>query len=67
MSAPLHLPNLPVVVGLYLALVTLTALVSILARTPARRHDAHETLRILLRHRDRSHRSPPTKPGSKST
>jgi hypothetical protein len=38
---------------LYTATVTTTALTALLARTPDRRRDAREVLKILLRRRDR--------------
>ncbi len=38
---------------LYTATVTTAALTALLARTPARRRDALEVLKILLRRRDR--------------
>ncbi len=39
--------------ALYTATVTTATLTALLARTPARRRDAQEVLRILLRRRDR--------------
>ncbi|WP_426513231.1 hypothetical protein ACPPVO_22965 [Dactylosporangium sp. McL0621] len=40
---------------LYTLIVTTAALTALLARTPARRRDAQQVLKILLRRRDGNH------------